>query len=437
MWKRVLIQTALVLVLATSSALAQHWQSEVGVINFTQNGLTGVLSGLDENGQEVYSNNIVLPGFGRMELDVARDTVNRTGKIRYMHLDIASGQGVGYQKFYVDGTYRVGLEAKPRAVQGPLYVPHIASNSEWWTGLALLNTGQGREVLFTFDNGQQKALWLNSGQQQAVTIASLFGDNPQPNIGSARVNNGDGLVGLLLFGNKPETGQDSLLSGLPLGGNPASAVAQGNNTARRLVLPHVDNADGWSTSYAVYTPNQLTKTVYTSQGQEIGAENIHRQFAEVVEAPDAGWMTIESTQDTIGFELFGKRDLAGFSVVNIETQTGVFPKIERDEWTGIALVNPSDVPVTVELDARNDSGVSIATEEHQIPPKTKLVKVVQDLFAADITAATYIRFTSTQPLVGFQLSGSQQDTMLDAIPALGSAENLGTQRLYFPHIDYE
>lgn len=66
--------------------------------------------------------------------------------------------------------------------------------------------------------------------------------------------------------------------------------------------------------------------------------------------------------------------------------------------------------------------------------ESKEAGVPEDLFLGlYIGNATYLRFWADQPVVGFQLKGSSDNAMLDAIPALGDAHT-GAQHLSFPHI---
>ena len=51
----------------------------------------------------------------------------------------------------------------------------------------------------------------------------------------------------------------------------------------------------------------------------------------------------------------------------------------------------------------------------------KVIKLAEDLFLQDISGATYIAYSSDRNVVGFQLNGSADDTMLDGLPALGGA----------------
>jgi hypothetical protein len=48
----------------------------------------------------------------------------------------------------------------------------------------------------------------------------------------------------------------------------------------------------------------------------------------------------------------------------------------------------------------------------------KVVGMSSDLFSQNIDNATYISFSSDGNIVGFQLNGSSDDMMLDALPGM-------------------
>jgi hypothetical protein len=58
----------------------------------------------------------------------------------------------------------------------------------------------------------------------------------------------------------------------------------------------------------------------------------------------------------------------------------------------------------------------------QVKKHAKVVDVAESLFTQDISAATYIGFSSDKNVVGFQLNGSMDWTMLDGLPALGGKD---------------
>lgn len=413
------------------------WNTEIGIINPSPSAvLEGVLRGFDANGNQVWTRPVNLSAHGRLELDVAAAADNAASRIKSMRLDITAGQAVGYQKFYQAGKYRVGLEASPQANQANLYVPHIASNEAWWTGIGWTNTTNSAKTLrFSFDNGASATKTLAGGGHEAFTVASLFGDTPQPGIGAAQVSGGAGMVGLMLFGGM----NSNILSGVTLS----------DSTTSTLFFPHVAHNNEWWTGLVVYNPGDETAnldlTYFDAQGVNLGRNNTEvGPGQKMVGTPEAlsfpegtAWFRVQASLPVTGFELFGTTDsnqLAGYSVVDLAGSSGVFPKLERNGWTGIVFVNSGEAAIQVQAQARNDEGDALATSAVDLSPGQKWVDQATALFSGqDISAATYISFTATGDVVGFQLNGSSDGMMLDAIPALGGT-HAGTQQLYFPHI---
>jgi hypothetical protein len=412
------------------------WKTGLGILNVGATAMTGVLHGLDVNGASIWNQSINLLAHGRIDLDVSSAAGSRANRIVSMRLDISSGQAVGYQKFLQSGKFRVGLEALPRANQNQLFVPHIASNNDWWTGIGWTNTtGSAKNLTFVFDTGQQIVKAVGAGSQEAFTIASLFGGAKQANIGAAQVQGGAGMVGLMLFGGV----NSNILSGVNLS----------DAAATTLHFPHVAQDQQWWTGVVIYNPGSQTADLSLAyrdeQGNQLGGYTTQvGPGQKLVGTPGSlnfpagtAWFSVSSTQPVTGFELFGtnnQQQLGGYSVIDLASTSGVFPALESNGWTGIAFVNIGAASASVQLEARNDNGTVVTSQSLSLTPGQKIVKVPENLFSGQsIAGATYIRFVSSQPVVGFQLNGSADETMLDAIPALGDA-HAGAQQLYFPHI---
>ena len=97
---------------------------------------------------------------------------------------------------------------------------------------------------------------------------------------------------------------------------------------------------------------------------------------------------------------------------------GVFAKTEKDGWTGIVFVNIENSPATVTMTAYDDPGNIIGTETLNVNAYAKVVAVASNLFSQDISNATYISYSSDREVVGFQVNGSSDDMMLDALPGM-------------------
>ncbi len=46
----------------------------------------------------------------------------------------------GYTKLYQEGIYREATPAVREPSTSDIYIPHIASDAQWWTGICLVNT---------------------------------------------------------------------------------------------------------------------------------------------------------------------------------------------------------------------------------------------------------------------------------------------------------
>ena len=87
-------------------------------------------------------------------------------------------------------------------------------------------------------------------------------------------------------------------------------------------------------------------------------------------------------------------------------------------WTGIAFVNTQAVPATVTLRAYGDNGNVVDTAVLTVNGYAKEVRNAAALFTGDIGSATYIDYTSDRNVVGFQLNGTTDWTMLDGLPGM-------------------
>lgn len=416
---------------------ARQWKTEIGLVNPSPSPLSGILRGFDAGGSEVWTEDVFLAGHGRRELDVTTAAgAAQAAQIRSMRMDIAAGEAVGYQKFYQAGRYRAGLEASPRPNQEGLFLPHIASNDQWWTGIGWTNTtSQTMNLQFVFDTGQTATRTLAAGGHDQFTIASLFDETRQPGIGAAQALGGAGGVGLMLFAGEVSP----ILSGVSLS----------DLTATELHFPHVARDDGWWTGLAVYNPGpetaELRLTYRDARGNRLGQDDAQAGPGQrMVGTPQSlnfpagtAWFSVQSTQPVTGFALSGTTDshqLAGYSVVGLAATSGVFPKLENSGWTGIVLVNIGENDAAVVLEAWDDAGNAVAEQGLILLPGEQVYEAPENLFSESIAGSTYVRFTSQEPVIGFQFNGSDDGTMLDAIPALGSEAHVADSSLYFPHI---
>ena len=399
-----------------------NWETEVGIINDGVTTLNGTLHGYNDSGVLIQSKSVSLDAGGRLELTVGNAFQNFT-QITNMKLDTGEASCSGYEKFYQIGNYRVAIPAVSSVNSGNLYVPHIAADSTWWTGLALLNTNSTASTLtLTFSDGSQENLTLAGGQHWAGTIQGSFPNVNAPAVESAVLSNASGVIGLELFGSSAASDNHYL-----------SGVLLSSQTEASLYYPHVASDGRWWTGIVSYNPNDsaatLTVTPYDTQGTplanfpvNIAARGKYIGTAASLNLPsETAWFKVDSTLPVTGFELFGTHDgkqLAGYSAVHLNTTNGTFVKLDKEGWTGIAFVNIESSAATVTLTARDDTGATIATEAFNLPANGKQVALAEDFFTGNISSASFITFSSDGEVVGFQLNGSSDEMLLDALPGL-------------------
>jgi len=397
------------------------WETEICIINTNDSGdLKGVIICYDNSGMVVGSKNVNLPHNGRISLTISQE-FNDPSKIGYITFRSYSAAVYGYTKFYIAGKYRVAIPATYQINSRNIFIPHIASNNEWWTGLSLINTASfARTMTIEFNNGKTKSIILDPWEHGAFSIAKLFSNIPQPDIKSAVIKNASGVIGLELFGSSAGTNKNYL-----------SGILLKDETTKSIYYPHIASNTVWWTGIVAYNPeaskNRLTITPYKSDGTKLQDSTItldgKAKYIGTVGSlklpKEAAWINIEANSAITGFELFGKhngKQLAGYTGVNINSATGVFPKLEKSGWTGIAFVNSEDVSASITLKAFDDSGKLIAQKKITLKSHAKIVKLANDLFNNSIAKASYITYQSDNYLVGFQLNGSTNNMLLDALP---------------------
>jgi PKD repeat protein len=405
----------------------QTWETEVCIINTSpDSSVRGVFRAYKDNGDPLFQSiPVSLAPHARKQLTINRDFENPQD-IGYLVFEGDSNTLCGYTKFFITGLYRVAIPAiliekreRPCSFVETecknKYVPLILpTSSKKWTGFSLVNTTAYRQkITFEFDNIYRKSLFLGAFEHRAFTVDSLFGNQPPPNVNSAVIRTANGVVGLELFGDERQ------LSG---------ALIK-EETASVLYFPHIVNSDKWWTLAVAFNaspfPSDLTYTSFDDSGKILTTGTIGLDAYQIFflrsSNIDTGWLRIESNNAITGLEMFATENdnmMAGYTSVGIDNTEGIFPKVEKNGWTGLAFVNVSDNPANIKLTAYNNGGQTIATETINLGSHQKTVKPADKIFTKKIDAAQYIQYISDQNVAGFQLNGSSDGMMLDALPGL-------------------
>ncbi len=410
-------------------ASSDRWETEICVIHTAGEGvLSGRLIGCNQKGEILGQPTELTLGPGARAQRILGSDFPDPANTRYLFFESNSANAAGYAKFYIEGKYRSAIPAVSEVNTGDLYASHIASNDNWGTGIALVNTGAAEKtVAVEFDNGQSIERTIASGAYDIFMVRDLFGGQRQPDIDSAVIKNAYGIVGLQLFANDSA----NLLSGVLLT----------DDTTSKIFFPHIASDSGWGTGIVAYNTSdeqcEMEATAYDAAGKVLGGAKVSigakgRYFGLVsgLNLPaGAQWMKIEADKPITGFELFSRTDqLDGYTGVNIAAKKGVFPKIEKNGATGIAFVNTEDQDASVTLSCRNDRGDEVAQTVLALSPHEKRVDFPEKFFDSDIADGTYIAFESNREIAGFQLNVSSDGTMLDALPGLRSDAGTGSKQ---------
>ena len=400
------------------------WETEIALINTADKAISAQLISYSDNGVQVGPPlSITLNPMARRQIAVGSELLN-PDKIGFIVFTSESEEISGYTKFsHKTNGYRVAVPAVSKINSGKLYIPHIASGDGWWTGISLVNTTTEPKILtLEFDNNTTKTVNIDSGSHKAFSIAELFGNVSQPEVGSAIISNADGIIGLELFGT---------VGAVPL---QLSGILLKNELTTTIFYPHIATTGDWWTGIVAYDPDAVndhfTLTPYQKNGTALTSINVpmagKQKYMDDVSQLDlpiaTAWFKIDAEYGITGFELFGtKNQLGGYTGVGISTANGVFPKIDQLGWTGIAFVNPTAVNVNVTLSARRDDGsiIESGSATKNLAPGEKVVNTVEELFpdSNNIDEATFITYSADKEIVGFQLNGSADNLMLDALPA--------------------
>ena len=415
----------------------EGWQTELALINDDDSvALSGTLIFFSDSAEVLAGVQIALAPHGRKEFDVGKllgaDAV-RAGYALFEYRQ--ENWVVGYAKYFVPGVCRTAIPAMPswEISQGEIYIPHVAAGGEWWTAISLLNANSTAKTVEIVTNMAGDSWTINVVVEpfcrRYFTFAEMLPERLQTNLSSlssATITNGAGIIGLELFGSK-FAGVNKYLSGVLLR----------DDTVTTMYYPHTVSDQLWWTGVVGYNPQATTAgvtiTPYNAAGESLaamfsggtlsilGQDKYLGAVANLQFPVETAWFKLESSQPLTGFELFGKVDgsqLAGYTSCNIDTLNGIFPKLEKSGWTGIAFVNIGRSS-TVTLRAYNDAGELVATSEPlALAANEKKVAVAEAFFTADISSATYLTFSADSAIVGFQLNSSTDGMMLDGLPAL-------------------
>lgn len=404
------------------------WNTRVCLVNTGTAAVIGSLTAMSDSGLAVGAPfQVELGSRQRRVIDVAEAF---PGFARgYLVFNSGAATVVGYGEFSFEDRQRAAMPAMTSPSQGYLTLDHIDESAVWWTGVALVNTTDAsREVTFRFADGAARSLTLAPHGHLSRTVSQIYGSAPPPAAarGAAVIESDPGLLGLELFGERPDPGhpERTAMDGIPL-----SAATR----AELYILDYQDSPTWW-TGIGVYNPGSDTAALlflpYSGAGASLDGSFeglVPGQGSYVTSSKDHGpnsaatWLKVRSSLPVRGLTLLGEengRNLVALPAQGDRAPAGVLPKIESDDDTVIHLINANTGAATIIYRAYDDDGLLRAQNMETLEPWSKRQCTPGSLFfGMDVSQATYVTFVSTKPLMGFEYN-HVNGTRLDAIAML-------------------
>jgi len=325
------------------------------------------------------------------------------------------------------------------------YLAHFASDSIWFTGIAVANPNTSTDAHVTVsaftDAGTSigtPANWTVPAKgKKAQTFKSLFPG--QTGTGWIKVESDVDVLAFDVYGNTVNGGLAAL---------PSSQLGE------TLVLPHFMANASWWTGVAVLNPGDsqslVTVKAYTDAGVFIeqkgfivgpGAKLLNMIHALLpLTDGQGGWCLVEASAGApVGACLvFGRKGaspakFAALPAVPTSTTMNLSNFVsDADWWTGVAMVNPSGSTANVTLKAYAPDGTPIDTAYPSLPTLNKTLGFVKTLFTLGGNTTGWIEATSDQPIVGLQILNADDDAE-QAWGLAGVASQPAGKTIYMTH----
>ena len=252
------------------------WQTYLGVVNLCDSDETIDVESYDDRGLVVALESFDLVPGQVIEWE-ARYAAFLPPGAKSLSAEAQSGRNclVGYTIFMnpAGGYKGRAFISLPLEEENELILPHVACGSDWWTGVALMNSGNTAAVvkITAFETtGHQigeTQFNLEPNQNMVQLIESLFSDHGLcQTLASLKIRstNGQPIIGFALYGQK---------NGPSLAGSPLSA-----GKPSPLYLPHVASSNEWWTGIGLMHPGTEASAVSISlagdDGQILETKNL-------------------------------------------------------------------------------------------------------------------------------------------------------------------
>ena len=314
---------------------------------------------------------------------------------------------------------------------GVLFVPHIAEETDYWdTSLSLFN-------LAPSTSGENLRFKIGENEYSVSSTHYFSLINGEQFLGES-VDEAKAWGKLETMSNNPFEDNPKSLSGFEFfvhnetDGAATELVSDGHKT---LFIPHIpEETDIFWTGFSIVNLEDSDATLifdfYSDSGEMVAEKTltlgglsklkgtIQSLFPDV--AGKAKWGVIKSDKKIVGIEIYGTKDAAicGYNLPSVATSEGILPFIitGEDNWSGLALTNPSNESENVAIQLISRTGSIKAEKTITIESMHRYKAVVSELFPdVVIEEGDYIRYLSSNSLIAIIVNGDLNRTFMTAL----------------------
>jgi hypothetical protein len=334
-----------------------------------------------------------------------------------------------------DGNYlMLGANLIPAdTASAELFFPHFARTDGWQTSFGLINIGEQTEEILrkSYDQEGRLLAWdtieLGPGQMVENNTLYLYGvlTSDARSMSASIVSGRESLIGYIKFLNPSSASKGRALVPLAM------------ERETEFVVPHIASGGYWWTGIAVMNTGNddsiVTFSAYDMEGNQIGAaehfmkakQNLVQEASNIFPGLQAGEIASmrivsQNAQSLSGFLVYGSTDglqLAGLPIHPAFASPVYLSHVacSGSWWTGIGLMNTSDVPADISFSLFNVDGNLLDLKIRHLNPNQRLASTIKGLFGNDISqAARYLKIESDSghPVSGIYLIGSSDGLRL-------------------------
>lgn len=313
---------------------------------------------------------------------------------------------------------------------GKLFVPHIAEETDYWDTSVFLSN-----ISPSSDNGIRVKVDSNEASTSSNSYISML---DMESFLPENLGEGKGWGSVETFSSNPFVSSPKSLNGFEVfvhNNTDGAAVELVSGGGTTLFIPHIpEETDIFWTGFAILNPESsdasATFYFYTDNGDLVGQKTLTVPAGAKIKGtvkdlfPDvfgkANWGVVKSDKNLVGIEIYGTNDsgICGYNLPFLALTDAVLPFVITGEgnWSGIALTNPGNETAHVAIQLISKDGQIKTEKTVTIEAGHRFKSVVSEFFSGtQIERGDYIRYISSDPVVGIIVNGDNARTFMTAL----------------------